>query len=100
MQRQVEVIGAAWGLGGADPGCAEAPAVLAPLVAARLQQCGVPVLHGPILQPLDTERRKQLGAAKLCGLLVPAVGDSLRHGRPPRVLGCDPTRSGGSWSGV
>ena len=42
MQRQVELIGAAWGLGGADPGCAEAPAALAPLLAARLEQCGAP----------------------------------------------------------
>ena len=36
MQRQIELIGAAWGLGGADPACGDAPAVLAPLVAARL----------------------------------------------------------------
>ena len=27
------MIGAAWGLGGADPGCADAPGVLAPLLA-------------------------------------------------------------------
>ena len=94
------MIGAAWGLGGADPGCAEAPAVLAPLVAARLQQCGVPVLHGPILQPLNTERRKQLGVAKLCGLLGSAVADSLRHGRLPCVLGGDHSCAGGTWSGV
>src|SRR5262245_62966433 len=31
MQRQIELIGAAWGLGGADPGCAAAPALLVPL---------------------------------------------------------------------
>ena len=41
MQRQIELIGAAWGLGGADPGCAEAPAVLIPLLAQRLAACGV-----------------------------------------------------------
>ena len=33
MQRQIELIGAAWGLGGPEPGCAEAPATLIPLVA-------------------------------------------------------------------
>src|SRR5258708_9540563 len=100
MPRQVEVIGAAWGLGGADPGCAEAPAVLAPLVAARLQQAGGPVLQGLIRQPLNTERRKQLGVAKLCGLLGSAVADSLRHGRLPCVLGGDHSCAGGTWSGV
>ena len=40
MQRQVELIGAAWGLGGADPGCAEAPAVLAPLVGSGSRRAG------------------------------------------------------------
>src|SRR6266571_8008327 len=100
MQRQVEVIGAAWGLGGADPGCAEAPTVLAPLLAARLQQCGVPVMPGPMLQPLNTERRKQFAVAKLCGLLGSAVADSLRRGRLPCVLGGDHSCAGGTWSGV
>ena len=100
MHRQVEVIGAAWGLGGADPGCAEAPAVLAPLVVARLQQCGVPVMPGPMLQPLAAERRKQFAVAKLCGLLGSAVADSVRHGRLPCVLGGDHSCAGGTWSGV
>src|SRR3954466_1897167 len=31
MQRHIELIGAAWGLGGADTGCAQAPEVLIPL---------------------------------------------------------------------
>lgn len=100
MRRQVEVIGAAWGLGGADPGCAEAPAVLAPLLAARLAECGVPAVPGPMLRPLTTERRKQLAVAKLCGLLGSAVADSLRRGRLPCVLGGDHSCAGGTWSGV
>ena len=37
MRRQVELIGAAWGLGGVDPGCAEAPSVLAPRVQVQLR---------------------------------------------------------------
>jgi len=73
MQRQVEIIGAAWGLGGADPGCGEAPAVLVPLLAERLRERGVPVVAGPMLRPLPTERRKQFAVSKLCGLLAAAL---------------------------
>lgn len=100
MQRQVEVIGAAWGLGGADPGCAEAPAALAPLLAARLSECGVPAAAGPMLRPLATERRRQAAVAKLCGLLASAVADAVRRDRLPCVLGGDHSCAGGTWSGV
>jgi arginase len=100
VQRQIEVIGAAWGLGGADPGCAQAPQVLAPLVAARLEQCGVPVIRGPVLHPAGTERRKQVAVSRLCGLLGAAVADSLRLGRLPCVIGGDHSCAGGTWSGV
>lgn len=100
MRRQVEVIGAAWGLGGADPGCAEAPAVLAPLLATRLGACGVAALPGPMLRPLAIERRKQVAVAKLCGLLGSAVADAVRRDRLPCVLGGDHSCAGGTWSGV
>src|SRR3977135_1657592 len=100
MQRQVELISAAWGLGGVDPGCADAPAVLAPLLLSRLRECGVPTLPGPILRPSPTERRKQVAVSKLCALLASAVADSLRHGRLPCVLGGDHTCAGGTWTGV
>ena len=100
MQRQVEVIGAAWGLGGADAGCAEAPAVLAPLLAARLQSCGVATAAGPMLHPAGSERRKQLAVARLCGMLGSAVADAIRRGRLPCVLGGDHSCAGGTWSGV
>jgi len=100
MRRQVEVIGAAWGLGGADPGCAEAPAVLAPLLAARLGECAMPVVHGPIFKPPAGERRKQFAVSKLCGQLGTAVADSLRRGNLPCVLGGDHSCAGGTWSGV
>jgi arginase len=100
MQRHIELIGAAWGLGGADPGCAQAPAVLAPLLAERLVRCGARAVPGPILEPTPTERRKQLAVSKLCGLLAAAVADSLRHGRLPCVLGGDHSCAGGTWTGV
>src|SRR5919204_641987 len=100
MQRQVELIGAAWGLGGPEPGCAEAPAALTPLLAAELARAGVVVRGGPILRPSATERRKQLAVSKLCGLLASAVAESLRHGRLPCVLGGDHSCAGGTWTGV
>jgi arginase len=100
MQRQVELIGAAWGLGGADPGCAEAPAALAPLLAARLEQCRVPSVPGPMLRPAPNERRRQFAVSKLCALLASAVADACRRGRLPCVLGGDHSCAGGTWSGV
>jgi arginase len=99
-QRQVELIGAAWGLGGPEPGCAEAPGALTPLLAAELERRGVPVHAGPILFPSRTERRRQLAVSKLCGLLASAVAESLRRGRLPCVLGGDHSCAGGTWSGV
>src|SRR5436190_16736593 len=100
MQRQVELISAAWGLGGVDPGCADAPAVLAPLLLSRLREYGIPTLPGPILRPSPTERRKQVAVSRLGSLLAAAVADSLRHGRLPCVLGGDHTCAGGTWTGV
>jgi arginase len=100
MQRQVELIGAAWGLGGVDAGCAEAPSVLAPLIQVGLRARGVPVLFGPMLAPLPVEKRKRLALSRLCGQLAGAVGASLRAGRLPCVLGGDHTCAAGTWSGV
>ena len=100
MQRQIELIGAAWGLGGPEPGCAAAPAALMPLLAAELERCGVTPLVGPILSPSPTERRRQLAVSKLCGLLASAVAESRRHGRLPCVLGGDHSCAGGTWTGV
>ena len=100
MSRQVELIGAGWGLGGPEPGCADAPQALMPLVATELERAGVPVLAGPILRPSGTERRRQLAVSKLCGLLASAVAESLRRGRLPCVLGGDHSCAGGTWTGV
>ncbi len=94
------MIGAAWGLGGADPGCAQAPEVLAPLLGARLRECGAEVIEGPMLRASGSERRKQAAVSRLCGLLGSAVADSLRRERLPCVLGGDHSCAGGTWSGV
>jgi arginase len=100
MQRQIELIGAAWGLGGADPGCAQAPALLAPLLEERLRACGAQVLPGPMLSTFPNERRKQLAVSRLCGLLAAAVAESVRKARLPCVLGGDHSCAGGTWCGV
>ena len=100
MQRQVELIGAAWGLGGPEPGCAEAPAVLTPLLVEQLQRCGVPLRAGPILSPARSERRRELAVSKLCGLLASAVADAMQRGCLPCVLGGDHSCAGGTWTGV
>jgi arginase len=100
LKRLVEIIGAAWGLGGADPSCADAPGVLAPRLAARLAECGIATRAGPVLSPPATERRRELAVSKLCGLLASAVADSIRHGHLPCVLGGDHSCAGGTWTGV
>src|SRR5262245_16699059 len=100
MQRQIELIGAAWGLGGADPGCAEAPRVLVPLLRERLAARSAGVVVGPILEPPPGERRKQFAVSRLCGELAAAVAHARRHGRLPCVLGGDHSCAGGTWTGV
>jgi arginase len=100
MQRQIEMIGAAWGLGGADPGCAEAPSVLVPLLAQRLAACGIAATAGPVLEPPPGERRKQYAVSRLCGQLASAVADARRAGRLPCVIGGDHSCAGGTWTGV
>lgn len=98
--RPIEIIGAAWGLGGADPSCADAPGVLAPMLAERLRDCGIATRAGPMLSPSRTERRRELAVSKLCGLLASAVADSIRQKRLPCVLGGDHSCAGGTWTGV
>jgi arginase len=100
MQRQIELIGAAWGLGGADPGCADAPRALMPLLEQRLGECGVPAALGPILEPPAGERRRQFAVSKLCAQLAGSVATARRHGRLPCVIGGDHSCAGGTWTGV
>lgn len=100
MRRHIELIGAAWGLGGADPGCAEAPRVLTPLLVERLSACGVVLREGPVLAPAGHERRKQLAVSRLCGALAAAVDDAMSRDALPCVLGGDHSCAGGTWTGV
>src|SRR6185503_4095766 len=79
---------------------ADAPGVLAPLLAERLARCGMQASAGPLLRPLKGERRREYAVGKLCGLLASAVADALRHDRMPCVLGGDHSCAGGTWTGV
>ncbi len=96
----MELIGAAWGLGGADPGCAEAPGVLIPQLAERLRECGAYAFPGPMLSPARAERRRHAAVSRLCALLASAVADAMRRGRLPCVIGGDHSCAGGTWTGV
>jgi arginase len=100
MQRQIQLIGAGWGLGGADPGCADAPEALAPLLTARLRSRGFVPTIGPMLRAMPSERRKQLAVSRLCALLASAVAEALRRKELPCVLGGDHSCAGGTWTGV
>ena len=100
MARHIELIGAAWGLGGANPGCAEAPGVLMPLLAEQLSACGAAPRQGPVLAPSGRERRKQLAVSRLCGELAAAVGEAMSRDALPCVLGGDHSCAGGTWTGV
>ena len=100
MQRQIELIGAAWGLGGADPGCAQAPEALIPLLSGPLSQCGAEVVLGPTLHPPASERRKDVAVSRLCSALASAVAEAMRRARLPCVIGGDHSCAGGTWTGV
>ena len=99
VPRHVEVIGAAWGLGGADPGCAEAPDVLGPRLLARLRAAGIAASAGPVVRA-PAGRNKAAIVGRACGELAAAVASALRRGQLPCVLGGDHSCAGGTWSGV
>lgn len=94
------MIGAAWGLGGADPGCADAPDALVPPLMERLRACGMRASTGPVVRPPRSARNKEAVVGRLCGLLASAVAGALRAGRLPCVVGGDHSCAGGTWSGV
>ena len=100
MQRHIELIGGAWGLGGADPGCAEAPEALIPVLAQRLAQRGAKVVVGPTHHPPATERRREAAVSRLCATLASSVAAAMRQARFPCVIGGDHTCAGGTWAGV
>jgi arginase len=96
--RPVQLIGAACGLGGADPDCANAPAVLLPGLEALLCSSGVEVVPSVTLSPPAGPKRAAVG--RFCGAVAAAVAGALRAARLPCVLGGDHACAAGTWSGA
>ena len=99
LLRRIELIGAACGRGGADPGCAQGPARLAAGgLAARLESIGCEVAWGATL-----ETRGGGTAHAVSGLvarLAAEVARSIRAEHLPCVLGGDHSIAVGTWTGV
>jgi arginase len=87
-------------LGGADPGCAEEPDVLVPLLLQRLRERGVEAAAGARVRGPSSARDRAAGVGRLCGQLAAAVAGARREGRLPCVIGGDHSCAGGTWSGV
>ena len=101
MPRRIDLIGVASGLGGADAGCAQAPARLAAAgLDARLRRAGADARWAATLVP----RRNGTGAsgavAQLGAQLAALVAGSVRGGRLPCVIGGDHSCAAGTWAGV
>ncbi len=100
MPRAIELIGVASGLGGADAGCAQAPAHLrAGGLGARLRRAGIDASWGATL----AARRgggMPAAVAGLCARLAAEVAASVRAGRMPCVIGGDHSCAAGTWSGA
>jgi arginase len=100
MPRRIELIGVASGLGGADPGCAQAPARLqASGLEARLRSAGVDARWGALLAP--PRRSSVHGAvAALLSRLAAQVATSVWLGQFPCVIGGDHSCAAGTWAGA
>jgi ornithine--oxo-acid transaminase len=97
---KVELIGAACGLGGADAGCAEAPARLAAGgIAECLRARGLQAAWGPTLSPEDGIATQQ-AVRRLCARLAAQVAASVNAARVPCVIGGDHSCAMGTWAGV
>jgi ornithine--oxo-acid transaminase len=99
--RQIELIGAAWGIGGADTGCAEAPEALARAgLEALLRERGAQVMSGRsvALPPAGRDTAGTVGRVSL--ELADAVAQTLGAGRVPCVIGGDHSCAIGTWSGA
>jgi len=100
VTREVELIGAACGLGGADEGCAAAPALLAASgVAERMRERGIDASWGPIFAPPDTARHHD-AIGELCLRLSSHVAETIRAGRIACVIGGDHACAAGTWAGA
>lgn len=100
-ERKVDLIGVASGLGGADAGCAQAPARLAAAgLEGQLRRFGIEAAWAAMLEPKRHGGGVQGAVARLCAQLAARVAQSVRAGRLPCVIGGDHSCAVGTWSGV
>jgi arginase len=101
IDRRVELIGVASGLGGSDAACAQAPARLAAAgIDDRLRRAGVDARWGVSLAPRRHRKGRLDGVAELAADLAARVARCVRGGRFPCVIGGDHSCAVGTWSGV
>lgn len=99
--RRIELIGAACGLGGAEPGCARAPQALAESgLADLLRERGADARWGATLAVERGGRDARRAVSAFCARVAEAVAEALRAGRTPCVIGGDHACAAGSWSGA
>ena len=100
--RAVQIVGAASGLGAAEPGCADGPARLRLAgLDAHLVARGVAATWGETLFPDQApgEPVAQV-VCRLCERLARATAKVVRNGAVPLVLGGDHSIAMGTWRGV
>lgn len=101
MQRRIDLIGVASGLGGIDADCARAPAHLADAgLVMHLRNAGVDAEWAETLAPVRHGRSSAQTVAQLCARLATTVAASIRGGRLPCVIGGDHSCAAGTWMGV
>ncbi len=99
--RRIELIGAACGLGGAEPGCARAPQALAESgLADLLRERGADAHWGATLAVERGGRDARRAVSAFCARVAEAVAEALRAGRTPCVIGGDHACAAGTWNGV
>ena len=98
--RELRIIGAAWGLGARDRGCAEGPAALAAGRPVELLKArGVTAEWRDTVIPVAAEDPID-AIADGCRRLAGLVEGAIRDGAVPAVVGGDHSSGIGTWSGV
>jgi arginase len=96
------VIGVASGLGARDPRCRDGPGALAEdRLLARLGERGVHLSWRSTLEPHHRPGQPRIAAiAAVCSRLAREVGETMRAGLFPVVIGGDHSCAIGTWSGA
>src|SRR3546814_10741571 len=97
----VSLIGAAFGRGARDPGCADSPAGLrAAGLAERLVAAGIPAHWRAIVADPDPMLAPMAAAARVSAAVADMCAAAVAAGERPVVVGGDHSCAAGTWSGV